>query len=593
MQNCTSLTQQLYYEHAIIYGPKLGIRVAKRKVGGRNSETVVAMAGFPLTQLDRYLRLLVQELKYTVVIVDQFEKQALADSLDVPIGVDLDKMKFDRKISRIITPGTLLDESFINWETNNFLVALGLPVHTDVPLDDTPVGIAWLNLSLGSFYIQSTTMADLSTDLARIQPTEIILDKRIQKREIEKGKWHPELQNLEQYYCNYQTFPLKDQLHQYSLLFDETESNVRFNISELTSHEVSAMMGVLKYVKTHLPESPIQLQLPERVNVSQLMKMDSRSRAALELTKSIRDGTTQGTLMSTIKRTITEPGARLLSRWIKEPLLNVEEIRGRQNIVQDLLESPVLQKQIESLLGAIGDPSRIIQKFGLGRGNALDLLIIAQDLDIMASIRNILLAYDKTRISTNSLPKLIQQIDPCKPLRTSILENIDENVLLLRQQQEEREREVMQAELLHETATFKPAKLSESRKIETDEWVVKPAASAALQRYHNELAELHASEHELKTKLKENFSKFKLELKWSTSLGFHAHITGKVSELNDTDISSQILTRHKKTLSFRHEEWAALGESLENTKAQIRTEEKKVITRLKKRVSSRRFSGTS
>lgn len=568
----------MYYDHAVIYGPKLGIRVTKRKIGGRNSDTAIAMAGFPLTQLDRYLRLFVQELKCTVAIVDQFEKPTSTDLLELP-ATDLDKMKFDRRISRIVTPGTLIDESFINWETNNFLVSLGLPVHTDTPTDDTPVGIAWLNLALGSFYIQSSTMANLATDLARIQPSEIIIDRRVQKRNIENGKWHPELQDLNQYYCNYQTFPLKDQLLQYTPLFDDTEANVRFHVSEFKSHEISALMGILKYVKTHLPESPFQIQVPTRVHVSQLMKMDSRSRAALELTKSIRDGSMQGTLLSTIKKTITESGSRLLSEWINEPLTDVTEIRARQDLVQAFLGNPILQKQMESLLSALGDPPRIIQKFGLGRGNAMDLLIIAQDLELMTAVKNTL---DKGH--NPAFAKLAKRIDPCKTLRNAILDNIDENVLLLRQQREEKEREILQAELLHETVANMPSKVS-FQKLEPDEWMVKPSASALLRKYHDQLAASLENEQELKQDLKAKYSGFKLELKWSQSLGFHAHITGKVNELQDPQLASQILTRHKKTISFRQPEWIKLGESQEQIKNSIRLEEKKVITRLKKRAS--------
>lgn len=562
----------------------MGIRVARRKVGGRASETAIAMAGFPLSQLDRYLRLLVQEMKCTVAIVDQFEKPNTDISQVQQLTSDAYKVKFDRRISRIITPGTLIDESFINWEKNNFLVALGLPVHTDSPTDDTPVGIAWLNLALGSFYIQSTTMKDLSTDLARIQPSEVIIDKRIQKRNIEKGKWHPELQDLEQYYCNYQSFPLKDQIFQYTSLFDETEANVRFHVSELRPHEISALMGILKYVKTHLPESPIQLQIPKRVHVSQLMKMDSRSRAALELTKSIKNDSIQGTLLSTIKRTTTESGSRLLSEWIKEPLLDVSEIQARQNIVEAFLENPILQRQTESYLSTLGDPPRIIQRFGFGRGNAMDLLIMAQDLELMATIRNTVLDQAKSHKSVDALARLVKKIDQCKSLRHAILDNLDENVLLVRQQREEREREILQAELLYETIPTKP---STSYKIESDEWLVKPSASASLKKLHIQLESLNVTETGLRESFKRKHPGYKVDLKWSQSLGFYAHIAGKVNELDTTNFSSQILARHTKTISFRLPEWTDLGESLEKARSNIQSEEKKVINRLKKKVSSK------
>lgn len=569
----------------MIYGPKLGIRVAKRKVGGRLSDTVIPMAGFPSSQIDRYLRLFVQQLSKTVVIVDQYQKPT-GEEIEGSIETDLDNMKFDRRVSRIVTPGTLIDESFINRESNNFLVALGLPIYASTFNDDSPVGMAWLDLSLGNLYVQSTTLANMSIDLARIQPTELILDKRLERKELETGKQHASFQALEQYYHNYHVYPAKDQVSQYTSLFDETEANVLHNLSELKPHETSALMGLLKYVKNHLPESEIQFQLPEKVNVSQIMRIDSRSRAALELTQAIRDGSsTQGTLLSTVKRTITEPGTRLLTRWIKEPLLDVEEIIKRQNAVQDFYMDPAFQRQLENLLSTLGDSSRVLQKFGLGRGNALDLLLIAQDLDVMSKVRQVVLNYDKSHETTGQLTSLVKKLSPCKNLRDAILLNIDESVLLSKQQQEEREREFLQPDLLHETSTDRTMTTTD-KKLAVDEWIIKPAASAPLKRLHDQLAFYQENEVELKESLLKEFPRFKLELKWSQALGFYVHVSGKLAEFDDSAIRSRILTRHKKTLSFREPQWMALGQSMEDVRVKIRSEEKKVINRLKKRVST-------
>ena len=143
------------------------------------------MAGFPSSQLDRYLRQLVQDLNVTVAIVDQFERPDILDGSS--------EMKFDRKVSRIVTPGTLVDESFIDWERNNFLAAVGVPdsalarAGTGLLAPETPIGIAWINLGLGSFYVQTSTLAELATDLARISPAEVVIDKKLQDRARSNG----------------------------------------------------------------------------------------------------------------------------------------------------------------------------------------------------------------------------------------------------------------------------------------------------------------------------------------------------------------------------------------------------------------------
>ncbi|KJR83412.1 DNA mismatch repair protein Msh1 [Sporothrix schenckii 1099-18] len=231
--NCVLLTRvggfyELYFEHAQEYGPLLNIKVASKKTNAGP----VPMAGFPFFQLDRFLKVLVHDLNRYVAIAEEFPNSA-ADK------VKSGGLMHDRRVARIVTPGTLIDENFMDPYTNNYVMAIhvdavdsvsasisadagaGAPVNvrtgtsvrpydgdatlsapsaaqsplsllsqgtlTAAPLasaspslSSVALGLAWLDLSTGHFYTQPTNLAALSSALSRVAPREIVLDERLQ-----------------------------------------------------------------------------------------------------------------------------------------------------------------------------------------------------------------------------------------------------------------------------------------------------------------------------------------------------------------------------------------------------------------------------
>ncbi|MCJ1306072.1 hypothetical protein MMC08_008890, partial [Hypocenomyce scalaris] len=191
-ENCVLLTRvggfyELYFEHAEECAPLLNLKIAQKKT----TAGPVSMAGFPFFQLDRFLKILVQDLNRYVAISEEYANNTS------------DKIKsggllFDRKVARIISPGTLIDEKFMDPYENNFLLAIhsmNQDTEVDASLDEVPttlikdallpriasmlVGLAWLDLSTGDFYTQSTTMGALSSVVARIGAKEIVLDEAL------------------------------------------------------------------------------------------------------------------------------------------------------------------------------------------------------------------------------------------------------------------------------------------------------------------------------------------------------------------------------------------------------------------------------
>ncbi|KAK5001893.1 MutS protein 1, partial [Cryomyces antarcticus] len=189
---CVVLTRvgsfyELYFEHAEEYGPLLNLKVAQKKT----KAGPVYMSGFPFFQLDRFLKILVQDLNKYVAISEEFPNDA---SEKVKFG----GLDFDRKVTRVVTPGTLIDEKFMDPYENNYLLSIHTTSSTSqidaqavdpieqpsASVQNTPppksVGLAWLDLSSGDFFTQCTDLASLSSIIARIGPREIILDRMME-----------------------------------------------------------------------------------------------------------------------------------------------------------------------------------------------------------------------------------------------------------------------------------------------------------------------------------------------------------------------------------------------------------------------------
>ncbi len=145
----------------------LNIKLTKKTWSGQR----IHMCGFPLMHLNKYLKMLVQEHSRFVAMCEEFPRNPALGA----------KGGFDRRVVRIVTPGTLIDEPFLNPYENNYLLSV-VPASTELSAREWPpslsVGLAWIDVSTGEFYTKSTTLAGLRDELVRVSPKEVILDAR-------------------------------------------------------------------------------------------------------------------------------------------------------------------------------------------------------------------------------------------------------------------------------------------------------------------------------------------------------------------------------------------------------------------------------
>ncbi|CAL3964110.1 unnamed protein product [Diplocarpon coronariae] len=596
-ENCVLLTRvggfyELYFEHAEQFAPLLNIKLAKRP--SRSGAPVVPMAGFPFFQLDRYLKILVQDLNRYVAIAEEFPNDA---SGKVKAG----GLMHDRRVARIITPGTLIDENFMDPFTNNYVLAVHVvDVAVQVASGDTaqdlppnrdhnlPVGLAWLDLSTGHFFTQSTTLSALPSFLARVSPREIVLDE-----DLRASKDHGIFEVLADDHHHLITYIDPSSVRELSEWEAMLESPIPArSMGEFTAEEVAAGSSVLQYVQTRLRGSDVKLQPPSRQ--LDLMGIDKNTMKALEIRKTMKEDTVSGSLLHTIRRTGTQGGARLLDNWLSSPSTSLDVINSRLDLVTNMLDDELLRQRITSLLKRSHDSHRLLQKFAFGRGDPDDLLALASTIcatqDIVAALRD--------SSGGSCVQAMIGRIDltgPCA-LANRIREAIDEEGIMQQQRLSDSEAGELQA-LAEAVITSagtnsdaailprskgskkKPTSIREHYSDTSEPWTMKPAASSTLTRLHHDIQSLSSEKVALAESLIQRLGAPTLTLQFRPGLGHICHIKGKDTKLSLSETRS--VSSSKSTRSFQHPEWTDLGHRLHQCTTYIRAEEQHVFHALR------------
>ncbi|KAG5982484.1 hypothetical protein E4U55_001855 [Claviceps digitariae] len=609
-ENCVLLTRvggfyELYFEHADEYAPLLNIKLASKKTNAGP----VPMAGFPFSQLDRYLKILVQDLNRYVAIAEEFPHDA-ADR------VKAGGLMHNRRVARIITPGTLIDENFIDPYANNYVLAIHVPPNNFVDLEklsaptqdhkisspqsetSLPLGLAWLDLSTGHFFTQSTDLSSLSSTLARIGPREVVLDA-----DFKSQKDHDIFCTLaeDRYLITYAPVGELTSIEDWTPFL---ESEVPLHTQEtFTSEEVLAGNLVLNYVKDRLQGMTMKLLPPLRHEGMHIMNIDKNSLRALEIKQTIRDGFFRGSLLHAIRRTVTKSGARLLQEWLSSPSTSLDIISARQNLVAQFIAMEHLRDSVIILLRRCHDSQRLVQKFSLGRGDPDDLLALAHTIrateDIVGLLNDDTAVLPDDESHRKRFQGLLLRIDLDQPLKLAqkIKDAIDEEGIVHQQEVQESEASQMislaqgvvategsaeDALTLPKDKKKRATSIKEFYGEDNEAWIMKPGASAGLKRLHSELASLRDERTQLSDTLRKRLGAPSLTLRWTPALGHIAHVKGKKDA--DKLIDVKPLSSSRTTTSFHIPEWMSLGQRLDQVRFHIRREEQNVFQSLREQV---------
>lgn len=574
-----------------------------------------SQAGFPFFQLDRFLKILVQDLNRYVAIAEEFPNTE-------PDKAKSGGLLHERRVARIITPGTLIDEHFMDPYANNYVMAIHLPAdqqpragstESSGPVLDamssdaatsaaTPIGLAWLDLSTGHFFTHSTTLAQLGSMLSRVCPREVVLDEDFQSR---AGHEIFDIMADERHLI---TYAPQGELMAMSDWTPMLESEIPpQSVEAFTNDEVRAGSLLLHYVKDRLQGISMKLQPPLRHETMQVMNIDKNGMRSLEIKQTIRDGAFRGSLLHAIRKTVTKSGARLLNEWLSGPSTSLEIIQSRQDLVACFIADETLREGITLLLRRSHDSQRLVQKFALGRGDPDDLLDLASTIKATEDIVTLLLAAVSTHDAESTAEKdclktMTERIDLNSPLNLArrIRSAIDEEGIVQRHQIEESEagnmiamaQEIVDAEGSAEDSSLlpksakkrKPASIRDYYGEDNEVWIMKPHASPYLKHLHTELEALLAEREALAAALRTRLDAPSLTLKWTPGLGHIAHIKGRRDLRNSASVADIHNLTGRSTASsrsFHLPEWTELGRRLDQARFQIRAEEQRVFQELR------------
>ncbi|MEP1207130.1 MAG: DNA mismatch repair protein MutS [Rhizobiaceae bacterium] len=392
---------ELFFGDAETASRALGIALTKR---GKHLGEDIPMCGVPVHASDDYLQRLIG-LGYRVAVCEQVEDPAEAKKRG-------SKSVVKRDVIRLVTPGTITEENLLEPGSANILATLARVRGGE---QGDQYALAAIDISTGTFSLIESTADQLSADIARLSPRELVVPDRL----FDEDDLRMLFETLD---CAVQPQP--------SAMFDSSRAaqNIQqfYEVSTLDGFgafsraELAAANAAIAYVeKTQFGERP-PLARPDRSESSKVLYIDAATRANLELMQTL-SGQREGSLLKTIDRTISGGGTRLLTQRLANPLTDVATIIARHDEVSFFLTQEELGAQIRTVLKSMPDTVRALSRLSLNRGGPRDMLAINQGL---ATCRNLA---DLIEECNSDLPANLQRgLSRLKQLPVALAEHLDQ-----------------------------------------------------------------------------------------------------------------------------------------------------------------------
>jgi DNA mismatch repair protein MutS len=353
---------ELFFEDAEIAARALGIVLTKR---GKHQGRDIPMCGVPVIRSDEYLHRLIA-LGHRVAVCEQMEDPAAARKRG-------SKSVVRRDVVRLVTPGTLTEDTLLDAQRNNYLLALARARVSSADNEDR-FALAWIDISTGEFRIAECDKGGLAAELARLEPSEIIVSDAL--------------------YSNPDLAPLLRSLPAVTPLtrdvFDGATAERRLAayfavatseaFGALSRLELTAAAACITYVeRTQLGQRP-PLSPPVRESEGATLAIDQATRGNLELIRTL-SGERSGSLLSAIDRTVTAAGSRLMAQRLAAPLTDPTAIALRLDAVAHFVAEQILRGSVRTKLKSAPDLARALSRLVVDRGGPRDLAAIRDGID--------------------------------------------------------------------------------------------------------------------------------------------------------------------------------------------------------------------
>lgn len=352
---------ELFFDDAKVAATALDIVLTYR---GKHNGEPIPMCGVPFHAYENYLVRLVKA-GYKVAIGEQLESPAEAKKRGY-------KSVVQRGVVRIVTAGTLTEDSLLNARRHNYLVCVAEGAEG--------MGLAWADMSTGDFYTQIVPVASVASALSRLDASELLIAEQTRLA-------HSAL--FDECGIDMSFVPL-DKFNYISAKGEVEHFYKAHEISEVgafSKPEIIAAGVLIRYVlETQRGVVPL-LQVPQRIVAGAFMEIDPSTRRSLELTHSLSDDKNASSLLKTIDATQTGAGGRLLSFYLSAPLLDVKEIEARLDKIDYFVQNVGVRDKVREILRGGADIERSITRLSLKRGGPKDLLAICQTLSKIPQLR--------------------------------------------------------------------------------------------------------------------------------------------------------------------------------------------------------------
>ena len=379
---------ETFGQDAINASAVLGITLTKRNNGNASS---LELAGFPYHALDTYLHKLVKA-GYRVAICDQLEDPKTAKGI------------VKRGVTELVTPGVAVNDKLLEHSSNNFLAALHIEEHK--------IGIAFLDISTGEFFIAEGDKEYCDKLLQSLQPAEVIFQRNKQKFFKETFGNSFFTYSLDEWIFT-EAYAKENLLKHFG-----THSLKGFGVEELPAG-IIASGAILHYLKDTEHPNLQHITSLQRINRDDHLWMDRFTIRNLEL---ISNNDQAQTLFKTINNTISPMGARLLKRWMLMPLNDILKINERLNAVDFLIKEVDTRTKIVQHVKLAGDVERLAAKVPLKKINPREVLQVAKGLQQAQHIKEIC-----SNANNEYLKRLGDSLNPCFYILEKIVKEIAEN----------------------------------------------------------------------------------------------------------------------------------------------------------------------
>jgi DNA mismatch repair protein MutS len=363
---------ETFFEDALISARVLEITLTGRDAGQAGR---IPMAGIPVKAAESYLSKLLSQ-NFKVAICEQMEDPAQAKGL------------VKRQVVRVLSSGTITEQSQLKADENNFLAAITIK-------DKNLCGLAYCDITTGQFLATELNYAELLSELDRLRPAEILV--RGKKRKAlsvqELDDFVPDVppEISESFHCT----PLADA----AFLVSDTQRILKglLQVSTLEGfglHELplaaQAAGAIGYYLNTHfIAEKPV-LNGIQVYSLKQTMTLNAAARRNLELHATVKNNQVEGSLFWVLNQTCTSMGARLLRQWVSQPLTHLPEIQTRLDGVEELVKHPDIREAVREILPEVYDIERLSTKLANLTAQPRDLIALKQSIARLPQLSNLL-----------------------------------------------------------------------------------------------------------------------------------------------------------------------------------------------------------